>query len=383
MDWFTKIKQLRNSKERLILGLMSGTSVDGLDVALCKIKGFGKETKVELLHFETYGYSPFTKKQIHLAFDGTSEQICRLNFTLSRTWVEFLKSFLQKYKIQKEKIGLISSHGQTIYHIHQNSTLQIGEASVLAEFFENSLVISDFRVRDVAANGSGAPLVPFVDSLLFTSQTQHRVLQNIGGMSNLTFLAADGSEEVIAFDTGPGNAIIDEAVTLATNGEFTFDKDGKISIGGKVRIKWVEQLVGNSYFSQKPPKSCGRENFGKDFVHDFITMNNVDSFLDLARTFVYFVSWSISSSYLNFLPFPPDEVFISGGGALNKTLLYDLQTALGKIPVKQSDELGISLEAKEAIAFAVLANETLFGNASNLPQVTGAKHKVVLGKICF
>lgn len=382
MDWLEKISLLRKKDSRIILGLMSGTSVDGLDIALCKVFGKGESTKIELLEFATYEYDEFTKKQIHKAFEGTSEQICRLNFTLSRVWAGFIQEFLKEKKFPVDELDLIASHGQTIYHIHQHSTLQIGEPSVLAETF-GVPVISDFRVRDISAGGSGAPLVPFVDKLLFSHPFKNRVLQNIGGMSNLTFLPVNQNEKVIAFDTGPGNAIIDEAVSLATNGELKFDKDGKISMQGGVRFKWIEFLVENPYFSQKLPKSCGREDFGKEFVHDFIVCYNVNNFIDFVRTLVYFVAWSISSAYLNYLPFPPDEVFISGGGALNPTLLYDLKTLLGKIPVKTADELGFSLEAKEAVSFAILGNETLFGNPSNLPEITGANRPVALGKFCF
>lgn len=391
-----KIIQLMKKEEKLIIGLMSGTSVDGIDVALIKVNGNGLHTTYSLIYFLTFPYPDNVRKEIFEIFQPESssvDRICSMNFTLGHLFSSAVEQLLKEANISKDEIDLIGSHGQTFYHIPENngklvkSTLQLGEASVLCERI-GCPVVSDFRVRDMAAGGEGAPLVPYIDYLLYRSSSKNRALQNIGGIGNVTYLAKNAKiEDVIAFDTGPGNMMIDAAVEILTNGQLTYDDGGKIAMKGKVIENSLKSLMEHEYFTLPIPKSTGRERFGINFtkliVSDLVSQNHKPE--DIIATVTKFTAMSIYDQYKKFIlkHHPIDEIIISGGGAKNDTLLSYLQELFPSTILLTQDQLGHSNDAKEAIAFALLANETIHGNDNNVPSATGAKSNVVLGKIAF
>jgi anhydro-N-acetylmuramic acid kinase len=260
------------------------------------------------------------------------------------------------------------------------ATLQIGEAAVIAERTGRP-VVSDFRVRDMAAGGEGAPLVPLVDYLLCRKQGTRRALQNIGGIANVT-LVGDTLDSVVAFDNGPGNMALDAVARAASGGRDPFDVDGARAARGQIDGALLAELHLHPYLAKPPPKSTGRELFGKNFAYPLLSRyeKRLD---DLLATLTRFTAEAIVRSYRELLPAPPDEVYVSGGGSLNVTLMDHLARLLAPVPVASSDALGIDPKAKEAIAFAVLANETLFGHPGNIPTATGAAGPRILGKITF
>ena len=291
-----------------------------------------------------------------------------------------------------EQIAWIGSHGQTVWHIPGRATLQLGEPAVIAERTGAS-VVSNFRARDIAAGGQGAPLVAFVDALLLTHPTKTRAVQNIGGIANVTYLrptqpspAVRGKarEKAFAFDTGPGNMLMDDAVRRMTNGAQQRDVDGAIAARGQVSSELFEELMEQPFLHQPPPKTTGRELFGAQFGKQVWNTGAARGLRDedMVATLTMFTAFSIAQAYRVFLPALPDEVIVSGGGARNRTLLRMLREQLEpNARVLLSDEVGIPSEAKEALAFALLAYETAHGRPSNLPAATGAKRAVVLGDV--
>lgn len=382
-----RLRKIESKQRRLVAGLMSGTSLDGIDVALVWLEGHGTATKVELLYFDTVPYSSEMRQQILSACDpkqSTVDQICSLNFLLGEKFAKALGTVCQAAGISVQALDLIGSHGQTIYHIPGQSTLQIGEAAVLAEQ-TGVITVADFRVRDVAAGGQGAPLVPYTEYLLYRSSSKTRLLQNIGGIANVTVLPAGcDAASVWAFDNGPGNMLIDYAVRRLTNGQATYDCNGKMASQGEVHQRLLHELLNHPYFEQKPPKTTGREMFGQSYaesiLQSFWTQVTPE---DIVATLTYFTARTIADSYKQFiLPcHAVNEVIIGGGGSHNQTLLNMLQQELSNLLVQCQEDLGFSSDAKEAVAFAILANETIAGLANNLPRVTGASHPVVMGKI--
>jgi anhydro-N-acetylmuramic acid kinase len=281
-------------------------------------------------------------------------------------------------------VDVIGSHGQTAYHIDtpaEHATLQIGEAAAIAEM-TGCLVVSDFRARDIAAGGTGAPLVPFADFVMFRHPKKIRAMQNIGGIANLTVLAPS-IDDVIAFDSGPGNGLIDEAVRLATDGKMHYDKDGELARNGRVDRALLEELLALPYFTQSPPKTTGKEYFGREFVRGLVAENPRMRMEDLVATLTALTGESIARAYERFV-FPKygvEEIYVSGGGARNPVVMAHLAQRLAPRPVKTTDELGMPADAKEAAAFAILANQTICGKTSNVPSATGASHPVILGRI--
>jgi len=260
------------------------------------------------------------------------------------------------------------------------ATLQIGEAAVIAER-TGCPVVSDFRVRDVAAGGEGAPLVPLADHLLFRAPGRRRAMQNIGGIANVT-LVSDRLADLVAFDNAPGNMPLDTVARAASHGVEAFDRDGIRAARGKIDEALLTELHRHPFLAQPPPKSTGREDFGREFVYPLLTRFD-DRRDDLLATLTRFSAEAIARSYREALPAMPDEVYVSGGGALNPTLMRHLVELLAPIPVQSLAALGVDPAAKEAIAFAVLANQTLFGAPGNIPAVTGAAGPRVLGKLSF
>ena len=388
---------LREKESRNVIGLMSGTSCDGIDACLVKITGNGLSTKVDIIGFETYPYENEIRELIFEASckeTGTVDKICQLDFVLGKLFADAAGQIAAKMSISLSEIDIVGSHGQTIYHVSSlkesndkvvRSTLQIGEPSVIAQ--ETGVTtVADFRTRDIAAGGEGAPLTPYADLVLFGKDGVGRAMQNIGGISNVTFLPADGNiKEIIAFDNGPGNMIIDRFTEIITDGKLKYDKNGEFASRGRLNQDLLERLCTHPYLSKPPPKSTGREDFGIQFsdnLYKELKQDNIDVY-DAIATITAFTAKSISDSYKRFIQpcYKIDEVIISGGGVSNSVLCQFLEDYLVDISVSAVDDFGIPSDAKEALAFAILANETVSGNPCNVPSATGAKESVVLGKI--
>lgn len=374
-----------------ILGLMSGTSLDGMDAALVKVENSGLDTKVELLGFDTFPFPSDIKEEIENAISleqSHSLLICSLNFKLGHLFADAVKKLCSQLRFPLKKLDLIGSHGQTIYHqpfrsgSFVPSTLQIGEPSVIA-YETQTCVISNFRTMDMAAGGQGAPLVPYTEYILYRSTTKHRLLQNIGGIANVTVLPKNASlEEVYAFDTGPGNMVIDEVCRQLFG--ISYDKNGALAAAGSVNEEMLNYCMSHPFISQAPPKSTGREAFGKEWTSRLIEKFSHLSKHDILTSVTMYTSTSIVENYRTFI-FPrvkADEVILGGGGTYNKTLVTMLTDLLKEdCTVLTQDDFGFSSDAKEAIAFAVLANETVHGHTGNVPHATGAKEPVILGNI--
>lgn len=393
-----RFEELWGKRTKKVVGLNSGTSCDGIDAAVVEIEGWGITTRVKLLAFENIQYSPAIQKKISALFrpeTGRVDRICSMNFYLGQLFAAAALKIIAATGLKPADIDLIGSHGQTVYHLPEpilkkrlvRSTLQIGEPAVIAER-TGILTVADFRVRDLAAGGQGAPLVPYVDYLLFGGSGKIRIIQNIGGIGNLTLVGGPvGFEEILAFDTGPGNMVIDEIVKKISNGQMRYDHGGNLAGKGRVSADLLEELLAHPFLLKDPPKTTGREEFGVQFAERVFRNGKTAGMLnkDLVATVTAFTVESIARSYEKFV-FPrvyPDEVIIGGGGAYNVTLLAMLQKRLAPIPVLRHEDFGISSDAKEAIAFAILANETIYGIPANVPSATGANRPVVLGKVVF
>ena len=382
--------ELWNKPSRLVVGLMSGTSADGIDAALTRISGFGTTTKVEQLGF---CFQPFDAATRQAILDicggetGGTREVCLLSTHLGRLYADAVRQLIQE--TGTDHVDLIGCHGQTVYHIPEDTpylgttirgTLQIGDPSCLAEEF-GCPVVSDFRVRDMAAGGLGAPLVPYTEFLLYRSETEDVALQNIGGIGNVTLLPAGCSlAEVTAFDTGPGNMVMDALVSRLTGGKLTYDDGGKLAASGHLIPELLEFMLDDPYLTRVPPKTTGREYYGREYVEKILAFGDY-SLVDILTTATAFTAQSIALSLRRFAPRLPARLVVGGGGSRNPTLLAFLQKALPEVKVQIQEDLGLDSDAKEAVAFALLANEALFGICNNAPSATGAKHGVVMGRI--
>ena len=370
----------------IVIGLISGTSADGTASAVVRIDGTPPALQWELLAHRNVPHPPDLRVEIFRAFrpeTGTVDRLCALNVRLGQAFAQAAVQVAAAAGLTLDRIDLIGSHGQTVWHIPSGpeaSTLQLGEPAIIAEL-TGLPVVSNFRARDMAAGGQGAPLVPYLDKLLFAHPTLRRALQNIGGIGNVTYLAPPASE--IAFDTGPGNMLIDYAAAQATGGEWEYDRDGVLAAQGAVDAELLAELMDEPYLRLPPPKTTGRELFGAQLgarVWERAKTRDLSD-VDIVATLTAYTAHSIAQAYRDFLPGMPDEVIVSGGGALNPTLMGMLRDALLPAHILTSGDLGLPVEAKEAVAFAVLAYETWHGRPGNLPSATGARRAVVLGSI--
>lgn len=378
MDPLAHLLELRAKPERLILGMQSGTSADGIDAALVQITGSAERTRPRLLAFTTFPYDSSLRDRLLAIANATTAELCDLNFLVG-------KAFAEAAAQMTNDCDLIGSHGQTVCHRPRSqggigSTLQIGEAAVIAEQ-TNTPVICDLRVRDVAAQGEGAPLVPLADFYLFHEPGRVRALQNIGGIANVT-VVPDDLDRVFAFDNGPGNIPLDAIARTVSGGTEFFDKSGARAARGRIDGALLAKLHADPFFSLSPPRSTGREAFGESWLAPLLS-SHADRLDDLMATLTRFCAEAIRKSYALYVE-PKhriDEVLVSGGGVFNATLMEHLVRLFAPIPVRSIAELGIDPHAKEAIAFAILANETLFGLPGNVPRATGALGPRILGKI--
>ena len=382
-----------------VAGLMSGTSADGVDVAIVDIRG----RKVDVLAFETFAYSSGMRRSIlDLCQPETArvDEICHLNHALGEVFAEAVVTLCDRSGIPLQSIDLIGSHGQTIWHNPQGprhngrvirSTLQIGEPSRIAQR-TGITTVADFRPRDMAAGGQGAPLVPYADSVLFSDRRLCRAVQNIGGIANVTFLPVRGkmvctahptNEPILAFDTGPGNMVIDGVMRILSDGKRHFDHGGAMAARGHVHEGLLSEMLRHPFLRRRPPKSTGREQFGQtycEWLHSEARKRRLSS-EDMLATATAFTASTIATAYRRFLPRLPDEAILCGGGSHNATLVRMLQERLEGVRIRSTDEFGISVDAKEAVSFAILAYATIHGVPNNVPSVTGADEPVVLGKI--
>jgi len=381
-----RLDKIRKKKGRMALGLMSGTSVDGIDAVLAEISGRGLRTGARILAFETHPFEPPMKRRILKLFSAGAEEICEMNFIIGELLADAALKLMRRTGTPPGKVDFIGSHGQTLYHLsghprRRNSTLQIGEGAVIAAR-TGVVTVCDFRPADIPAGGTGAPLVPFADYLLFRKKGKVRALLNLGGIANVTVLPGR-LEEVMAFDTGPANMVIDSLVRLRSRGRMKWDPEGRLAGRGRINEELLGDLMRNPYFQLSPPKSTGRELFGEEFAKDLWGKKRRLSLEDLLATATFFTAASIYRGFDDFIfpRFRVDEIFISGGGVHNQTLMGFLRKVFGPIPIGPLNDLGIDGDAKEALAFALLADATLQGLPSNVPGATGAKRPAVLGKI--
>jgi len=348
-----------------VAGIMSGTSLDGIDVAIVEIRGHRVET---IGHTETP--YPRSVRDAILAVSNTNTHtaaISRLNYQLGELYAKAVSRAVGKFG----PVALIGCHGQTIFHEGRANTMQIGEPAVLAER-AGVPVVSNFRARDIAAGGQGAPLVPYVDYLLFRHPKLSRVALNIGGIANITVIPPGASaHEIVAFDTGPGNMVMD---SLAQEFGQRYDRGGKIAASGSVNRKLLDELLRDPYYRRQPPKSAGREQYGAEFVARLKATGL--PLRDLVATATVLTSATIAMAAGR-----PDELIVSGGGVHNAQVMGHLAAFLPGVAISTTTDHGVDADAKEAIAFAVLAHETWHGRPSNLPSATGAGRAVILGSI--
>ena len=376
----------------LAVGLMSGTSLDGVDTVLCEISGQDESTKVKQLYFKTYDIPESLRTKIRKCCSRELipvDLICSLNFELGYLFADAVKSMCKDANVKLEDLSFIASHGQTIFHIpklyddYVPSTLQIGEAAIIANECKTK-VISNFRVMDMAVGGEGAPLVPYSETLLYSEKNQAVALQNIGGIGNVTVLPKKGdTKKVIAFDTGPGNMMIDEAVRTFYGKKY--DTDGYYARQGNLISSLAAELKEHPYFNLEIPKTTGREMFGEHFTKSILEKYHSCEPNDLIHTFTWFTAYSIAYHYKKYLisEYGLKKCIIGGGGAYNSYLLELIRNEIPEVTVMTQEEHGFSSEAKEALAFVILGNQTYHRSPSNVPSATGAKKSVILGQITY
>ena len=392
-----RLFEIANKEKKNVIGIMSGTSLDGVDVALVEIEGNSTFTKIELVGFLEYPFPKGLKNMLlknSVKESSNVEDLSQLNFLIPNVYFDAINALCENLNFPLTDVDLIGTHGQTVQHLPQkqeylcytiSSTLQIGDPAVLAKLSE-IITVGDFRTGDVALGGEGAPLIPYFDYLLFHSHKKNRALLNIGGISNFTILNKElGLQDVLAFDTGPGNMLLDTLTKKLFNKDF--DKDGEIARSGKFNKDLFNSLIEEDNFIERtPPKSTGREYYGQQYLSELLQQFRSVSKEDWLHTATMFTAYGIFRNYDKFVKEETaiDELIVSGGGAKNKFLYECLSKKFGSsVELKVIDDIGVSSDAKEAICFAVLANETISGNPTNIPRTTGASRPTMLGKICL
>ncbi|HET7434708.1 MAG TPA: anhydro-N-acetylmuramic acid kinase [Thermoanaerobaculia bacterium] len=400
MNRLERLMHVATKYSRRIIGMMSGTSLDAIDVAMVRIQKHGLNAVVKLEHFRSYPYPPKIRAVVRDFFDpkrARVDDICRYDFILGEVFAGAVMRLLHETNVKAETVDLVASAGQTVWHdpelilinpdvdwlpdpIETRSTFAIGQSAVIAER-TGIITVGDLRVRDVAAGGQGAPLVPYFDWVLLRHKQRGRCIQNIGGIGNVTYIPPKAQwDDVIAFDTGPGNMIIDELAWVATNGRQTYDVDGGLAEAGTVREDLLENWMSNAYFAKTPPKTTGRELFGAQFARRILNESPDVPIVDLIATATALTAESIARAYRDFVMprGPVHEVMLAGGGAKNPTLVR----MLGERMPKQKLLIYKASEAKEAMAMAMIANDSVVGLVTNVAGATGGR-PTVLGKICL
>jgi anhydro-N-acetylmuramic acid kinase len=393
-DALAWLRAYPDEPEHLLIGVMSGTSADAADVAVVRMEGNGADVTHEILAYEETPFDVALRRDVHDAAGATvlePERLMRLDAALGELYAAAVTRLLGTTGIDPRRVDAIGCHGQTVRHLPRRAdgsgalTLQIGSAAILAER-TGIPVVSNFRVRDAAAGGEGAPLVPIADWWLFRSADQSRVLLNVGGMANITYLARGGSvDDILAFDTGPGNAVMDALVRIQTNGALHHDEQGAGAARGRANEALLAELLADPFFALPPPRSTGREHFGDRYAAKLrevgLAMGLSED--DLLATALELTTASVASSIERFvLPRGRvDTVLVSGGGVRNRTLMTGLERRLAPARVVALEVLGVPSSAKEALAFAYLAHRTLSGLPGNVPSATGASRPVVLGQV--
>lgn len=381
---------------QLVIGLISGTSMDGIDAALVQITEVEHALGVQTLAFRTVPYPPDVLAELMRAVrqENTVAEICHMNFVLGELFAEAALQLMSERAVKPEDLLCVASHGQTVWHQpepiawqgrHIRSTMQIGEPAVIAER-TGVTTVADFRVADVAAGGQGAPLVPYVDYLLFRHPAEGRILLNIGGIANMTAIPADATPDaVIAFDTGPGNALINAAMCIASGGKYSYDPEGAYAQRHPVREEWLLELLQHPYFAQSPPKSTGRETFGEPMVRKLLSRYKLSNAEHLVPTLTELTVRTIADAVRRYvlIKMSVARVIVSGGGVHNRTMMQRLAHLLPELQLENSERYGIHPDAKEAVAFAVLGYLTVRQRPNNLPSATGASHPVIMGKVCY
>ncbi len=391
MDW-----PFLHKPSCIAIGLMSGTSADGIDAAAVELWGCGTRTRVRQLGFVTLPFSDGIRQRVLSVAGGEptdSRELCLLNFVLGQLSADACEAVCRSCGLAYSDIDFIGSHGQTIWHEptparyggrEVRGTLQIGEASILAERL-GCPVVSDFRVRDMAAGGLGAPLVPYTEYLLYRDSNQTIALQNIGGIGNITLLPAGCTpDDILAFDTGPGNMVMDALASRMTQGKARYDTGGRLAASGNVSASLLSWLIQrDAYLRLPPPKTTGREYYGAAFV-DALQQQGRElglSDAEILATATSYTAQCIRIAVEDFCPTRPARLVVGGGGSRNPVLLKLLSEALPGCRVQTNEDIGLDSDSKEAVAFAILANEALHGQCNNLPSATGAAHPVIMGKI--
>lgn len=393
----TRLEKIIRKKEKIVIGLMSGTSVDSIDAVLVKIKGSGESVKFKQIGFHSHRYPRGLKEFIlnnSKPGRGSVDDISTLNILIAHLFSDAVLALIKKAGIPPSKIDLIGSHGQTIHHMPHfrvlfgkniRSTLQIGDPSTIAKL-TGIITVGNFRTGDMALGGQGAPLVPYFDFIAFRSSKHHRALLNIGGIANITLLKKNcRARNVTAFDTGPGNMVIDALMQRYFH--TTFDRHGSVAASGNILPSLLAKLITHPYFFRSLPKSTGREEFGDTFVKKILHLSVGGRKKDVIATVTELTAVTIYDQFNRFARKtlngdPLHELIITGGGSKNRTIVSALRKYFSPARITGGDGFGVSSDSKEALCFALLANETICGNASNIPSVTGASDKTVLGQIC-
>jgi anhydro-N-acetylmuramic acid kinase len=371
----------------IVIGLISGTSVDAIDAAIVEIEQEDQVLSIRLLGYFEGAIDAALRERVFALFSREQsrvDEVCEVNVLLGEAFAETAERALRESGVAAD---LIASHGQTVWHQvepdRMRSTLQLGEPSVIAERL-GLTTVADFRPRDVAAGGQGAPLASWGDALLFSDSQLSRAVQNIGGIANVTWVPPGGNwDAMLAFDTGPGNALIDHAASRLTGGTQRYDADGRLAAAGRVNDEVLSELLADPYFVLQPPKTTGRELFGAQFVDPFIDncLRDGLSASDIVATLTAFTAHSIADQYRRFLPGPPDEVVVGGGGSRNPILMQLLGELLDPAQIRLHEDFGLPSLGREAVYFALMGHEALYGRPNTVPSCTGAGHSVVMGKI--